>query len=273
MRIRYNPCLPTFKIDILTSSQPKVYLLPRRTTSTEESPSEKAEFPGYVAQYLVDLAPFPTHHKRNGRRPHAHYDTEECFLEEIKSICPLNGTPYSEGKPIVLFSYVATHFDYSNQTGKGRPRKRPGATSRDEVGPFRIIASWNKDIEGFLVHPVGDKENFVRAEERKVVRIRPRPWWIQYFHFKQGRSPKAAPVGSRVFIWLGVPELITLLPFICQYVRIQRFWLFIVCLAFLSTACLAAFLCWFIQNDFVSSFSVSPSFFWFFVTYSGTASS
>lgn len=279
MKIWYSPRLPTFRRDILTNSYQKVYLLPRRTTSTEESPSGKAEFPGYVAQYLVDRAPFPTHHKKWGRRPHAHYDTENCFLEEEKSICPLNGAPVShEGRPIVFFSYVATHFEYSNQTGKGKPRKRPGAIDYDEVGPFRIITLQNKDIKGLVLHPVGNREKFLRAEERKVVRIRPRPWWIQYFHFKQGRSPKAVPVGSRVCIWLGIPELITLLPFIYQYVGVQRFWFFIVCLAFLSAACLAVLFSWFIQNDFfVSSFttslSISPSFFWLFLAYPDTTSS
>ncbi|OJJ06170.1 hypothetical protein ASPVEDRAFT_314468 [Aspergillus versicolor CBS 583.65] len=224
MRIRYSPCLPAFQIDMLTNSYQKVYLLPRRTTSTPKSHSGNAESPGYVAQYLVDRAPFPTHHERWGRRPHAHWDTENLFLEEEKSICPPNGTPTSpRGRPIVLFSYVATHFDYSNQTSKGRPRKRPGAPVRDEVGTFRIVALWSKDKVGLIWHPVGDKKGFFRAEERKVIRIRPRTWWIEYFHFKQARSPKAESVGSRVFICLGVPELNTLLPFICQYFGAELF--------------------------------------------------
>jgi hypothetical protein len=147
--------------------------MPRRAIDAQGDPhSGRSEFPHHNAQWIIDQAPAPTHNRSHGRRPHAHFDREDLFVEERQGLSPLDGVPAPpKGQPPVLFAYPAEDFDYARQTRDGRIR-REGVHGALPPGPHRIITDRNKNIKGMTTHPQGDTQGFVRAPER--VQRRPR---------------------------------------------------------------------------------------------------
>lgn len=54
--------------------------MPRRAYDEGGDPTGRSEFPLHVAQFLIDCAPRPSHNRPQGRRPHAHYDTDMHYV-------------------------------------------------------------------------------------------------------------------------------------------------------------------------------------------------
>lgn len=141
--------------------------LPRRYFDTTHS-SGRSEFPRHIAEDILSKAPFPTHSKSCGRRPHAHYDTENLFKHEKPGKETLDGGKYEgpKGDP-VLWAYPATYFDYESQNRRGNePRDRGGKPLGLEPGPHRIVTDKNKQIQGMITHGFDEDRRFLRAPAR-----------------------------------------------------------------------------------------------------------
>lgn len=144
--------------------------MPRQYTSTR--PGQRSEFPRYIAEDMLARAPYPSHNKPYGRRPHAHYDRERDFELERSNLRPLEDAPPLKGQRPVLWAYPATYFNYANQTARGQNRGRDLSP-----GPHRIIADKNKKIHGMVTHPIPSnsdqrQEAFIRAPQRVRVNYR-----------------------------------------------------------------------------------------------------
>jgi hypothetical protein len=104
----------------------------------------------------------PISNNRNGKRPHAHFDIEQLFIDEKLGLKTLEGNDFIPGlkkrENTVLWSYPPV-WDYE-QT-KSQQKK-----SRDKAGPYRIITDRDQNIIRVVVHPKEDKKNFVRAHRR-----------------------------------------------------------------------------------------------------------
>lgn len=137
------------------------------------------EFPKIEAQRIINAAPAPTHNKERGRRPHAHFDREDLFIQERTPLTPLPGVQVRPDRPApVLWAYPANNFDYATQNRRGAPPAGvPGGRGRDhrepfrgggvDAGPFRIVTDRHQNIQGMVYHPVDDEEGFERAPERQ----------------------------------------------------------------------------------------------------------
>jgi hypothetical protein len=49
----------------------------RSNSDGDEEPTALSEFPLIAAECILESAPYPTHNRGYGRRPHAHYDIED----------------------------------------------------------------------------------------------------------------------------------------------------------------------------------------------------
>ncbi|KAK1767599.1 hypothetical protein QBC33DRAFT_569920 [Phialemonium atrogriseum] len=143
------------------SSKEDYYDIPRR----EDNLPGRTHFPKTTAQSIIAQAPAPTHNKaQNARRPHAHYDDENLFANERIKLTPLPGIalPNNNRPAPVLWAYPANNFDYTTQNRFGRPMGGNGV----DAGPMRIVTDRNRNIQGMILHPLGDPVTFERAQER-----------------------------------------------------------------------------------------------------------
>lgn len=111
---------------------------------------------------MIAQAPYPSHNRPDGRRPHAHRDREDLFAAERAGLTPLPAVaPPARGAAPVLWSYPACELDYARQN-------RRGEVAGQTPGPHRIITDRHKNIQGMVTHyPFGDHENFARVPERE----------------------------------------------------------------------------------------------------------
>lgn len=91
--------------------------MPRRAHDEPGGPTGRSEFPLDVAQVLIDRAPRPSHNRPNGRRPHAHYDTDMHYVAERRNLRPLDGVaPLANREAPVLWAYPAEDFNTPTKT-------------------------------------------------------------------------------------------------------------------------------------------------------------
>lgn len=135
--------------------------MPRRNRGAPKP--GKAQFPHEAAKGIIKNAPYPSHNRATGRRPHAHYDTEERFTKEKIGLQPLDGVAKPKNKDApVLWAYPAEDFDYAAQNRFGRV----GSDGGKAPGPHRIITDRNKNIKGMTTHPYYNPHAMVRAPHR-----------------------------------------------------------------------------------------------------------
>ncbi|KZF26979.1 hypothetical protein L228DRAFT_280116 [Xylona heveae TC161] len=141
----------------------KFYAIPRTHFSKpEHSTYGQQIIPKYRCEELLRDAPLPTHNRTNGKRPHAHYDSELLFANERAQLGIFPGVHvpnrYKDQGPPRLWAYPAQEFDYEHQDKFGHDHHRT-------PGPHRIITDKDKNIQGLVTHPVGDPIGFVRVHE------------------------------------------------------------------------------------------------------------
>ncbi|PYI00214.1 hypothetical protein BO78DRAFT_412458 [Aspergillus sclerotiicarbonarius CBS 121057] len=100
-------------------------------------------------------APAPSHNKTN----------EALLAAQRAQLKPLDKVAARDNRQDpVLWACPATYHDYSRQNCDGIMQGANRAHSNP--GPHRIITDRNKNIQGMVTHPAGNKNKFVRAPEQ-----------------------------------------------------------------------------------------------------------
>ncbi|KAL4969410.1 uncharacterized protein BDV14DRAFT_196226 [Aspergillus stella-maris] len=138
----------------------KVYIFPKEYKDDPGFP-RSMRMTASEADYIMGIAPKPTHDELYGDRPHGHEDREKDYAEERKRLLTLEGHAWEMFDDIVLWAYPGTIYRYKTENDPPRAAK--------EVGPLRIVTDKDRQRQGMSYHT--DKSGLKRAVERTQITV------------------------------------------------------------------------------------------------------